>query len=142
MTVMRIHIVGLTVWLLAGPWTGIQAQKSDSASMVDPGLELLFPLHESHQHTHAEPLLNSENDFSILASAGFLIYKTLISSQDKPSCVFTPSCSEYALESIRQKGIIRGWVSAFDRLQRCHGLVNPENYTFDPETQRLYDPVQ
>ena len=122
--------------------TKLTGQAGNSALHADPDLEALFPAREFHSHSHAEPLLQSDDDFSILASTGFLIYKTFISSQDKPSCVFTPSCSEYALESVRQKGIIRGWVSAFDRLQRCHGLVNPANYTFDPETQRLYDPVQ
>lgn len=136
------YTIAIILMITTAARAELAAQTGDSVLQADPGLEVLFPGAGFHSHSHAEPLLQSDDDFSILASTGFLIYKTFISSQDKPSCVFTPSCSEYALESVRQKGIIRGWVSAFDRLQRCHGLVNPANYPFDPETQRLHDPVQ
>ena len=35
-------------------------------------------------------------------------------------CRYTPSCSEYALQAIRQEGVIRGfWLSA-TRICRCH----------------------
>ncbi|PID91963.1 MAG: membrane protein insertion efficiency factor YidD [Bacteroidetes bacterium] len=77
-----------------------------------------------------------------MVSLGFLFYKTFISSQDTPSCVFTPSCSEYALRSIQQKGLVLGWLSAFDRLSRCHGLVGHQHYPFDEEKMRFYDPVR
>jgi putative component of membrane protein insertase Oxa1/YidC/SpoIIIJ protein YidD len=75
-------------------------------------------------------------------TTGFLVYKTFISSQDKPSCVFTPSCSEYALESIRTKGLVLGWLNAFDRLSRCHGLVHHKHYEFDIEKMRYSDPLE
>lgn len=104
-------------------------------------LELLFTVKEASGNAHAGHLFSATGDISILASAGFLFYKTFISSQDRPSCIFTPSCSEYAMQSIEKKGLFLGWLSAFDRLSRCHGLVNHEHYPFDPEKQRFYDPV-
>ena len=40
-------------------------------------------------------------------------------------CNFTPSCSEYAVQSIDQFGMMRGTVYAFRRLRRCNGRDQP-----------------
>jgi putative membrane protein insertion efficiency factor len=37
-------------------------------------------------------------------------------------CRFVPSCSEYAIEAVRQFGIIRGLYMAAKRVLRCHPL--------------------
>jgi len=37
-----------------------------------------------------------------------------------PSCRFAPSCSEYALESLRRFGTLRGGYMAARRILRCH----------------------
>jgi hypothetical protein len=71
----------------------------------------------------------------------FYLYKTYISSQDGSHCMFTPSCSQYALEAVRKNGIFMGAVDAFDRLSRCNGLSR-ELYHKHPTSDLLYDPVQ
>lgn len=71
----------------------------------------------------------------------FVVYKVFISSQDYHSCVFTPSCSEYAVQSIDKQGFIKGLFDSLDRLTRCHGLRSGD-YPFDPERKRLIDPVK
>ncbi len=71
----------------------------------------------------------------------FGVYKVFISSQDYHSCVFTPSCSEYAVQSIDKQGFIKGLFDALDRLTRCHGLRSGD-YPLDPERNRLIDPVK
>jgi hypothetical protein len=38
----------------------------------------------------------------------------------KPSCVFYPSCSEYAKEAIKKYDVIKGVRLAFFRILRCH----------------------
>ncbi len=37
-----------------------------------------------------------------------------------PTCRFTPSCSEYALEAIQKHGALRGVSLGARRLCRCH----------------------
>ncbi|GGD61544.1 membrane protein insertion efficiency factor YidD [Croceicoccus mobilis] len=37
-----------------------------------------------------------------------------------PSCRFTPSCSEYAIQALRKHGAIKGGWLATKRLLRCH----------------------
>ena len=84
--------------------------------------------------------MQTQSKFGILTTA-FYIYKTFISSQDHMSCVFAPSCSEYALEAIQKQGIVFGSMNTFDRLIRCNGL-RPHDYIIDPRLQRLVDPVR
>ena len=40
-----------------------------------------------------------------------------------PACRFAPSCSQYATESLRRFGAIRGLWRAAGRLLRCHPLA-------------------
>ncbi|MCF8111011.1 MAG: membrane protein insertion efficiency factor YidD [Desulfobacteraceae bacterium] len=48
------------------------------------------------------------------------LYQALVSPLIGPRCRFYPSCSEYACESIRRFGAVRGtWLSA-RRLVKCH----------------------
>ena len=47
-------------------------------------------------------------------------YQVLISPLLPPACRFTPTCSEYAIEAIRQHGAARGFYMAARRLLRCH----------------------
>lgn len=83
----------------------------------------------------------TSNEAKQLASAIFLFYKEFISSQDMDVCVFTPSCSVYAMESIKEQGLIEGILSALDRLTRCHSFA-VGYYDIHPHTHKLYDPVE
>jgi putative membrane protein insertion efficiency factor len=47
-------------------------------------------------------------------------YQLVISPVLPPSCRFTPSCSQYALEAITRHGAVRGTWLAARRLVRCH----------------------
>ena len=47
-------------------------------------------------------------------------YKYCISPLMPPSCRFTPTCSEYAVEAIKKYGPLRGGWLALKRLARCH----------------------
>ncbi|MEO1618235.1 MAG: membrane protein insertion efficiency factor YidD [Planctomycetota bacterium] len=47
-------------------------------------------------------------------------YQTRISPLFAPRCRFTPSCSQYALEAIRNRGALRGCFYAVRRILKCH----------------------
>ena len=57
------------------------------------------------------------------------LYRRVISPALGPHCRYHPSCSEYALEAVREHGVIRGGVLAAWRVMRCnpwsHGGVDP-----------------
>lgn len=47
-------------------------------------------------------------------------YQLFISPLFPPSCRFTPSCSQYAIEAISMHGPVRGLYLALRRVLRCH----------------------
>ncbi|MDG1099250.1 MAG: membrane protein insertion efficiency factor YidD [Bacteroidia bacterium] len=58
---------------------------------------------------------------SVLMYPSYWIYKQFISSQDGAMCSFYPSCANYGLQALSQKGIL-GIFYSFDRVSRCHGI--------------------
>lgn len=57
-------------------------------------------------------------------------YQLAMSPYIAPSCRYTPTCSEYTIESIEKHGIFRGTWLALRRIGRCH-----------PGFEGGYDPV-
>jgi uncharacterized protein len=51
-------------------------------------------------------------------------YQRVLSPLFLPSCRYTPSCSEYALQAMDRHGAIRGSVFAIWRLLRCHPFAH------------------
>lgn len=79
------------------------------------------------------------NELKLFAFLALRFYQLVISTQDRPSCMFTPSCSQYAMAAIRKYGFFRGVLMAADRLQRCNGWGR-DLYPLDLATGKLYDP--
>ena len=134
MVVLNRILLVVVILFSAHYWCSGQLQ-------IDEELMGLFEITDTAMQDFKSPIKDATNDISTIVSVGFLFYKSFISSQDNPSCVFTPSCSEYAVQSIQKSGLIVGWLHTFDRLSRCHGLVNHHHYPFDIEKKRYYDPV-
>jgi len=71
-----------------------------------------------------------------VAVAPVLLYSRLISPALPRRCKYEPTCSRYAVDAIREYGILKGVVLAGWRLLRC----NPWSYGgYDPvEAQRVF----
>lgn len=48
------------------------------------------------------------------------VYQVLLSPLSSGSCKYHPSCSQYAIDALREYGLLRGSVLAGWRLLRCH----------------------
>ncbi len=48
----------------------------------------------------------------------------------RPSCIYTPTCSSYALKALEKYGVIKGTYLSVKRILRCH-----------PFAKGGYDPV-
>jgi len=58
--------------------------------------------------------------FSSLLIIPIKIYQTIISPLLGPSCRFTPTCSQYAVEAIQKYGPFKGSWLSFKRILKCH----------------------
>jgi len=66
-----------------------------------------------------------------LLTLALKLYKSAISPLLGPRCRFHPSCSEYFVEAIRKKGVLRGALMGIWRILRCN-----------PFCRGGYDPVE
>lgn len=49
------------------------------------------------------------------------LYRKFISPlKGRPTCIYTPTCSLYALQALEKYGIIKGSYLAVRRILRCH----------------------
>ena len=55
-----------------------------------------------------------------VAVALIRVYQRVLSPVFPPSCRYSPSCSQYAIEAIGRFGVIRGGWKSLRRLLRCH----------------------
>ena len=65
-----------------------------------------------------------------VAMACIRFYQRRISPLLGAHCIYTPTCSEYALQAIRKYGFLRGGLMGIKRILRCH-----------PFHEGGYDPV-
>ena len=76
-----------------------------------------------------------------LAATGLIrLYQKFISSQDAPTCSFSPSCSRFGMACIQEYGVFRGILLTADRLIRCNGSQS-RYYHKDNVTGKYIDPV-
>lgn len=47
-------------------------------------------------------------------------YRRVLSPLFAPRCKYYPSCSAYAVDAVRELGVVRGTLLAMWRLLRCH----------------------
>ena len=68
--------------------------------------------------------------------APIVVYQRVVSPAIPRRCKYEPTCSRYAIEAIREYGILRGLVLAGWRLLRCNPLSHGG---YDPvEAQRVF----
>lgn len=74
-----------------------------------------------------------------VAITPIVLYQRVISPGIPRRCKYEPTCSRYAVDAIREFGILRGAVLAAWRLLRC----NPWSYGgYDPvQAQRVFHPA-
>ena len=69
------------------------------------------------------------------------LFQELISPIDGPRCGFSPSCSAFGHQAVRQYGPVRGVLLTADRLLRCTPFTTPGTDYLVLPNGRLFDPV-
>ncbi|MCK5821516.1 MAG: membrane protein insertion efficiency factor YidD [Bacteroidales bacterium] len=113
--------------------SGISQEKEDMERLKN-----LFPVNSKDKVISTQA--DWSNELKLILTVGFNVYKKYISTQDALNCAFYPSCSSYALETLKVNGFL-GIFDAVDRLTRCNSF-SPEKYHVHPTTHRFYDPIR
>ena len=80
------------------------------------------------------------SELKLVATGLIRLYQKFISSQDGPTCGFSPSCSRFGMACIHEYGFVRGILLTADRLLRCNGSQS-NHYRKDSVTGKYIDPV-
>ena len=59
-------------------------------------------------------------------------YQLCISPLKPPTCRFTPTCSQYALEAVEKYGALKGGILAIRRICCCHPFYHGRRGIYDP----------
>ncbi|RKX91531.1 MAG: membrane protein insertion efficiency factor YidD [Spirochaetes bacterium] len=60
--------------------------------------------------------------FRYLFMLPIFLYRNLLSPVLPPSCIYTPTCSQYAMDSLHHHGVLKGLLLATARVFRCTNL--------------------
>ena len=101
------------------------------------------PIEMPPQHREIIRFDSKETSELKLFSTGLIrIYQKFISTQDRPVCNFTPSCSRFGMGVIQKYGFFRGVLLTADRLIRDNGLIMGAHYHLHPATGKYIDLVE
>lgn len=117
-----------------------EAQQSIDISFIKSVVLKQAPTKSNTFETIKRNKVTNDSEIEYILYALFYTYKTFLSSQDMNSCNFHPSCSEYGLQAISKKGIIKGGVMTLDRMTRCHPL-KLSDYEYSPAHNKFKDPI-
>ena len=72
------------------------------------------------QESDEQSQRGSENPVAHGAIALVRVYQRFISPLFPPCCIYSPTCSQYAVEAIEKHGFLKGTWLAFKRILRCN----------------------
>lgn len=88
-------------------------------------------------------VLKKLNPVNFLFGGALFVYQNVLSKQISAGCLYTPGCSEFSKEAIREYGLVKGVILSDDRVQRCNGYAagDLKKHKRDTITNRYPDPV-
>lgn len=139
---------GLTVLTVSLLGIGASAQHYN----FKPDIEIINKkLSEKHTDPYRRPYIYKDepsvikkiNPVNIVFGTSLYVYQNVFSRHISANCLYTPGCSEFSKDAIREYGVLKGAILSVDRLNRCNILsaMNLNNHSKDPVTNRYPDPA-
>ena len=135
--IIIFYLVFISIFLLFF-FDTIQAQHINNIDYILNKIEITNFANNIPQDSTSNSLITSETKYLGIGLIKF--YQLFVSTQDKPSCNFTLSCSHFGMEAIEHRGFIIGTLLTADRLTRCNDIAR-SYYKIDSVTKKAIDPV-
>jgi uncharacterized protein len=101
------------------------------------------PYKRSYIYKDEPSLIKKINPVGLLLGGTLYVYQNLLSKHISADCLFTPSCSEFSKQAIREYGLLKGALLTSGRVNRCNRIAAQDlkHYNVDAKTNRYPDPV-
>jgi len=77
------------------------------------------------------------NPFYHLLSSSMWVYQKFVSPQLAGECPYSPSCSAYSRQLVRDYGLVKGVICSADRLMRCNRIVMKDYHHHDLHNDKI-----
>jgi uncharacterized protein len=83
------------------------------------------------------------NPVGLIYGGSLYLYQNVLSKHISADCLFTPGCSEFSKQALREEGLLKGTIMAIDRVNRCNRIAAQDlkRNSADPVTNKYPDPV-
>jgi putative membrane protein insertion efficiency factor len=139
---------GLFFFLLVSFCISISAQTSQFKSDIEHFHTLLAqtqpdPFKRSYIYNAETSLTKKMNPVGLLIGGALYVYQNVLSKHISADCLYTPSCSEFGKQAIKEYGLLKGPLLTIDRVNRCNRIAaqDMKHYSKDQKTNRYSDPV-
>ena len=101
------------------------------------------PYRRPYIYNDEPSLLKKINPVNIIFGGALYVYQNVLSKHISADCLFTPSCSEFSKQAIKEYGLLKGIILSVDRVNRCNRIAGQDlkHYDIDKNTNRYPDPV-
>jgi uncharacterized protein len=97
----------------------------------------------SYIYKNEHSIIKKFNPVGLLFGGALYAYQNVLSKHISADCLYTPSCSEFCKQAIKETGLLQGTILTIDRVNRCNRIAAQDlkQYSVDPKTGRYADPV-
>jgi len=101
------------------------------------------PYRRPYIYNDEPSLLKKINPVNIIFGGALYVYQNVLSKHISADCLFTPSCSEFSKQAIKEYGLLKGIILSVDRVNRCNRIAGQDlkHYDIDKSTNHYPDPV-
>lgn len=101
------------------------------------------PYKRTYIYKDEPSVIKKINPINVLFGGALYIYQNIVSRHISSDCLYTPSCSEFGKEAIREFGIIKGLCLSVDRVHRCDkfSAADLKKINADTVTHKYPDPI-
>ena len=94
-------------------------------------------------YKNQQKTFRNSNPVSLVYGGALYVYQNFFSQHLSASCLYSPSCSDFSKQAVKQFGLIKGTLLSFDRLSRCNRIAATDLNSEDTDlkTNRFNDSV-
>lgn len=139
---------GLILFIIFSPGISAFAQQIDTGhdmQIIDKKLSEKKPdsYRRPYMYRNEPSIIKKVNPFNVLFGSTLYVYQNTISRQISATCLYSPGCSDFAKNAVREYGLVKGGFLSVDRLTRCNRISETglKKTRQDTLTRKYADPV-